>query len=105
MTPTPLHEIGGVVIRAHPREAERIVDEVDDLPLLVPEHVALVPVLLADQRVEERAGGDLIRYDLVETALADVAPTEDTRSPDHRDVRLRVLGELHHGRDDELAPG
>src|SRR6266545_6825055 len=99
MTPTPLHEIGGAVVRARPREAERVVDEIDDLPLLVPEHVALVPVLLTDQGIEERAGGDLIRYGLVETALADVAATEDARSPDHLDVRLRVLRELHDGRD------
>jgi hypothetical protein len=81
MTPTPLHKIGGAVIRARPREAERMVDEVDDLTLLVPKHVAFVPVLLTDRGIEERASGDLIRYGLVRRATAPGGSTETAVRP------------------------
>src|SRR5947207_15369558 len=40
MVPTPLNEIESAAVGARPCEAERVVDEIDDLPLLVPEHLA-----------------------------------------------------------------
>src|SRR5215210_2504939 len=104
MAPAPLDEIRGAVIRPRAGEAERMVDEVNDLPLLVTENVAFVPVLLADQRVEERRRRDLVRHGVVEAPLADVAPTEDARSPDHGGTCLRMVRELHHRGYDELAP-